>query len=76
MARSHSWGILKGVKKMIRFEVKLDEFRRQLISGAIYSRLPGKNEETLAMISLYRYGAPLAKLEAKRWLRKVMEGVE
>ena len=27
-------------------------------------------------ISLYRHGAPWAKLEAKRWLQKVMEGVE
>lgn len=44
-----------------------------LISGDVYSRLPGKNEETLAMISLYRHGAPWAKLEAKRWLQKVME---
>lgn len=61
---------------MISFDDRLDEFRRQLISGAIYSRLPGKNEETLAMISVYRYGALLAKLEAKRWLQKVMEGVE
>ncbi|CYU27914.1 hypothetical protein [Streptococcus suis] len=57
------------------FEDRLAEFRRQLISGAIYSRLPGKNEETLAMISVYRFGAPLAKIEAKRWLQKVMEGV-
>ncbi|MDW8753415.1 hypothetical protein Q7W46_04610 [Streptococcus suis] len=57
------------------FEDRLAEFRRQLISGAIYSRIPGKNEETLAMISVYRFGAPLAKIEAKRWLQKVMEGV-
>lgn len=61
---------------MIPFEVKLDEFRKQLISGGIYSNLPGKNEETLAMISLYRFGSSNAKLEAKRWLQKVMEGVE
>ncbi|HEM6498907.1 TPA: hypothetical protein U2E07_000940 [Streptococcus suis] len=61
---------------MISFDDRLDEFRRQLIFGTIYSRLPGKNEETLAMISVYRYGVPLAKLEAKRWLQKVMEGVE
>lgn len=60
----------------LSFEDRLDEFRKQLISGAVYSRLPGKNEETLAMISLYRFGAPLAKLKAKRWLQKVMEGVE
>lgn len=46
------------------------------ISGAIYSRLPGKNEEALAMISLYRFGSSNAKLEAKRWLQKLMEGVE
>ncbi|MGQ7527228.1 hypothetical protein ACTGZP_04410 [Streptococcus suis] len=58
------------------FDDRLNEFRIQLISGAIYSRLPGKNEETLAMISVYRYGVPLEKLEAKRWLQKVMEGVE
>ena len=58
------------------FEDRLTEFRRQLISGAIYSSLPGKNEETLAMISLYRFGSPNAKLEAKKWLQKVMEGVE
>lgn len=58
------------------FEDRLEEFRRQLISGAIYSRLPGKNEETLAMISLYRFGAPNARLVGKRWLQKVMEGVE
>ncbi len=30
----------------------------------------------MAMISLYRYGAPLAKQEAKRWLQKVMEDME
>ncbi|HEM5085767.1 TPA: hypothetical protein VB844_000513 [Streptococcus suis] len=59
----------------MNFEDRLAEFRRQLISGAIYSRLPGKNEETLAMISVYRFGAPLVKIEAKRWLQKVMEGV-
>ncbi|CYT95369.1 Uncharacterised protein [Streptococcus suis] len=57
------------------FEDRLAEFRRQLISEAIYSRLPGKNEETLAMISLYRFGSSNARLEAKRWLQKVMEGV-
>lgn len=57
------------------FEDRLDEFRRQFIFGDIYSTLPGKNEETLAMISLYRFGAPNARLEAKRWLQKVMEGV-
>lgn len=61
---------------MISFEDRLDEFREQLISGAIYSRLPGKNEEALAMISLYRFGSSNAKLEAKRWLQKLMEGVE
>lgn len=57
------------------FEDRLDDFHKELISGNIYSLLPGKNEETLAMISLYRYGASWAKLEAKRWLQKVMEGV-
>ena len=34
-----------------------------------------KNEETLAMISVYMFGNPAAKLEAKKWLQKVMEGV-
>ncbi|MGV3027891.1 hypothetical protein ACEF00_03935 [Streptococcus hyovaginalis] len=61
---------------MISFDDRLDEFHRQLIFGTVYSRLPGKKEETLAMISVYRYGVPLAKLEAKRWLQKVMEGLE
>ena len=60
---------------MMSFEDRLDDFHKGLISGNIYSRLPQKNEETLAMISLYHHGAPLAKLEAKRWLQKVMEGV-
>ena len=60
---------------MSNFEDKLDDFRKGLVSGDIYSRLPGKNEETLAMISLYHHGAPWAKLEAKKWLQKVMEGV-
>ena len=60
---------------MMNFEDRLDDFHKGLIFGDIYSRLPGKNEETLAMISLYRHGTPLAKLEAKRWLQKVMEGV-
>ena len=61
---------------MMNFEDRLDDFHKGLISGDIYSCLPGKNEETLAMISLYRHGTPWAKLEAKRWLEKVMEGVE
>ena len=61
---------------MINFEDKLDDFHKGLVSGDIYSRIHGKNEETLAMISLYRHGAPWAKLEAKRWLQKVIEGVE
>ncbi len=60
---------------MSSFEDRLDDFHKGLIFGNIYSRLPGKNEETLAMISLYRHGAPWAKLEAKRWLQKVMEVV-
>ena len=60
---------------MINFEDKLDDFHKRLVSGDIYSRLQGKNEETLAMISLYRHGAPWAKLEAKKWLQKVMEGL-
>ena len=61
---------------MISFEDKLDDFHKGLISEDIYSRLHGKKIETLAMISLYRHGAPWAKLEAKKWLQKVMEGVE
>ena len=61
---------------MSNFEDRLDDFHKELISGNIYSRLPGKNEETLAMISLYHHGSPWAKLEAKRWLQNVMEGVE
>ena len=60
---------------MMDFEDRLDDFYKGFISGDIYSRLPGKNEETLAMISLSRHGASWAKLEAKRWLQKVMEGV-
>ena len=62
--------------KQMKIEDRLDVFHKGLISGDIYSRLPGKNEETLAMISLYHHGAPWAKLEAKRWLQKVMEAVE
>ena len=60
---------------MISFDDRLDDFHKELVSGDIYSRLPGKKVEALAMISLYRHGAPWAKLEAKRWLQKVMEGV-
>ena len=60
---------------MSNFEDRLDDFHKGLISGDIYSRLPGKKIETLAMISLYHHGEPWAKLEAKRWLQKVMEGV-
>ena len=60
---------------MSNFENRLHDFRKGLIAGNIYSRLPYKNDEALAMISLYRHGAPWAKLEAKRWLQKVMEGV-
>ena len=37
---------------MINFEDKLDDFHKGLISGDIYSRLQGKNEEALAMINL------------------------
>ena len=58
---------------MVSFDDRLDDFHKGLISGSIYSRLPGKKIETLAMISLYRHGAPWAKLEAKKWLQKVME---
>ena len=61
---------------MIDFDNKLNEFHRQLVCVEVYSHIPGKNEETLAMISLYHHGAPLAKLEAKKWLQKVMGGVE
>ena len=61
---------------MISFEDRLDNFHKGLVSGDIYSRLRGKKIETLAMISLYHHGAPWAKLEAKRWLQKVMEGLE
>lgn len=57
------------------FENRLHDFHKGLISANIYSRLPWKNEETLAMINLYRHGAPWAKLEAKKWLQKVMEEV-
>ena len=60
---------------MSSFEDRLDDLHKGLIYGNIYSRITGKNEETLAMISLYRHGAPWAKLEAKRCLQKVMEGV-
>ncbi|WP_312249603.1 hypothetical protein [Streptococcus parasuis] len=58
---------------MSNFENRLHDFHKGLIAGNIYSRLPYKNDEALAMISLYRHGAPWAKLEAKRWLQKVME---
>ena len=60
---------------MIDFDNKLNEFHIQLVCGEVYFRIPGKNEETLAVISLYHHGAPWAKLEAKKWLQKVMEGV-
>ena len=59
----------------MNFEDRLDNFHKGLVSGDIYSRLRVKNEETLAMISLYHHGAPWAKLEAKKWLKKVIEGV-
>ena len=59
----------------MNFEDRLDNFHKGLIYGDIYSRLTGKNEEALAMISLYRHGAPWAKIEAKKWLQKVMEGL-
>ena len=60
---------------MIDFDNKLNEFHRQLVCGEVYSRIPGKNEETLAMISVYRFGNTETKLEAQIWLKKVMEGV-
>ena len=50
------------------YEMAIAEKTRRLYEG--------NNVEALAMISLYRHGAPWAKLEAKRWLQKVMEGVE
>ena len=37
-----------------RFEDKLNKFRQLLISGKLYSNISGKNEETLAMISVYK----------------------
>ena len=55
---------------MIDFDNKLNEFHRQLVCWEVYSRIPGKNEETLAMISVYRFGNPVAKLEAQIWLKK------
>ena len=64
-----------GGSKKSNFEDRLDDLHKGLISGDIYSRLPGKNEETLAMIDLYHHGAPWARLEAKKLLQKVMEGV-
>lgn len=60
---------------MASFEDKLNEFRQLLISGKIYSRIAGKNEETLAMISVYRFGESRAKRVAKEWLEKVMKEV-
>ena len=57
------------------FEDKLNEFRQLLIAGELYSNIPGKNEETLAMISVYRFGESRAKREAREWLEKIMEGV-
>ena len=57
------------------FEDKLNKFRQLLISGELYSNISGKNEETLAMISVYRFGENKAKREAREWLKKVMEGV-
>ena len=67
--------ISTGGRRMISFDDRLDDFHKWLVSGDIYSRLKEKNEEALAMISLYRHGAPWAKLEAKRWLQKVIEGL-
>lgn len=61
---------------MRNFEDRLDNFHKGIVSVDVYSRLRWKNEETLAMINLYRHGAPWAKLGAKRWLQKVMEGIE
>ena len=59
---------------MIDFDNKLNEFHRRLVCGEVYSRITGKKEETLAVISLYHHGAPWAKPEAKKWLQKVMGG--
>ena len=55
---------------MIDFDNKLNEFHRQLVCGEVYSRIPGKNEEILAVISVYRFGNTVAKLEAQIWLKK------
>ena len=60
---------------VMSFEDRLDDFHKGLISGDIYSRLRGKKTEALAMIGLYHHGAQWAKLEAKKWLQKVMVGV-
>ena len=60
---------------MIDFDNKLNEFHRQLVCVELYSRIPGKNEQTLAMISVYMFSNPAAKLEAKSRLQKVMECV-
>lgn len=57
------------------FEEKLNKFRQLLIAGKLYSNISEKNEETLAMISVYRFRESGAKREAKVWLEKVMEGV-
>ena len=57
------------------FENKLNKFRQLLIAGELYSNIPGKNEETLAMISGYRFGESRVKREAREWLEKIMEGV-
>lgn len=41
-----------------------------MIAGELYSNIPGKNEETLAMISVYRFGESRAKREALREIEK------
>jgi hypothetical protein len=70
------------VAELLKEEIDCNNISFEIVSDATgipgkrVERIPGKNEETLAMISLYRHGAPWAKLEAKRWLQKVMEGVE
>lgn len=56
------------------FDDKVNDFRKKIISGHIYNRLPGGNEEALAFISVYRFGSPKAKLVAKMWLKKIMKG--
>ena len=54
----------KGPEGWDCFGYIVNEFHRQLVCGEVYSRIPGKNEETLAMISVYMFGKPATRLEA------------